>query len=247
MNVILLRGLIREKRHWGSFTQELQIALPAASILTPEIPGVGQYHQMISPDTIEEIIHFVRKKHEDQISGKKNIIVAMSLGGMIAKRWGELYPDDFQKMILVNTSFKGINSIHQRMRPLSMLNLLRIFFMPDIAAREGAIVRMTANNESAYEAAIQSWIEIQKTAPVSRKSAINQIRAALALKVSTEKPKQELTIIAAPKDRLCNYESSLKLHELWGGTLRLHPTAGHDFSIDDPKWLIEEIKKVAGV
>ncbi len=242
MNIILLRGLVREKRHWGDFPERLKQHLPHVRILTPEIPGVGKFVDRVSPDTMDEMIHFMRKDIEPELRDSDNVIVAMSLGGMLAKRWSELYPQDFKQMILVNTSFAGITPLFKRLQPMTLLKFVKIFLTPTVEGREKSIVRLTSARKDKHHHVAKSWIEIQNDAPVSRKSFVNQIKAAMNFKPSKERPTPALTWLAAKGDRLCHYESSVRLQKLWGGNLKLHPTAGHDLSIDDPDWLIGEIK-----
>lgn len=242
MNIVLLRGLVREKRHWGDFIGELKNKLPDHKIITPEIPGVGEYKDITSPPNFDEMIHFMRDKCKDELKGQETLIMAMSLGGMIAKRWDELYPDDFKKLVLVNTSFKGINPIIKRLQPNSIKKFFKLFMTPKIEDRELGILRMVSNNWSEHPKLLKEWSAIQRDAPVSRKSFINQMRAALSYTPSKEKPKAQLLYLAGKKDRLCSYHCSEKLQELWGGELALHPTAGHDLPIDDGPWLAQKIK-----
>lgn len=217
-------------------------AFPGASVITPEIPGVGAFCHVTSPCAFDEMIHFMRKNHEKDLSGGNNIILAMSLGGMMAKRWSELYPEDFKKIILINTSFKGLNPLFHRLQFLSVLKFFRIFATLNLRSREKLIIQMVSNNNKDHNEILKEWEEIQKSAPVSRKSFINQIRAALSFIPKKEKPKGDLLILAAKKDRLCSYKSSLTLHKVWGGSLELHPEGGHDLPIDDPAWLIEKMR-----
>lgn len=242
MNIFLLRGLVREKRHWGSFLEKTKKAFPGANIITPEIPGVGEYCHIPSPPSFDEMIHFMREKNIASLQGSNNVILAMSLGGMLAKRWSELYPEDFQRIILVNTSFKGLNPLFHRLRFLSVLRFLRIFATLKLSAREKLIIQMVSNNNQNHETVLKEWEEIQKSAPVSRKSFINQIAAALSFNPAKERPKAPLLILAGKKDRLCSYKCSLKLREQWGGQLEFHPEGGHDLPIDDPEWIIEKMK-----
>lgn len=244
MNIFLLRGLVREKGHWSWFKAELQSALPKATITLLEIPGVGETYQQVSPDSFEEMISFMRAKHIQNIEGQDNVLLAMSLGGMIGKRWMDAYPQDFSKVILVNTSFKGITPLFKRLRPLSALKFLRGFFTYTIEQRERLILEMVANDKEKRAALHSGWVQIQRERPVSRKSFINQIKAALQGEVSTTAPKNvKLLLIASKGDRLCHYQSSVLLQKSWGGELILHPSAGHDIPIDDTEWLIKKIKK----
>jgi pimeloyl-[acyl-carrier protein] methyl ester esterase len=50
-------------------------------------------------------------------------------------------------------------------------------------------------------------------------------------------------ILTGKKDRLCDYKSSIELNKKWGGTLHIHPEAGHDLPIDASSWMIEKLKE----
>ena len=65
MNIILLRGLVREKKHWGSFVEELKEAFPKANIITPEIQGVGEYVDTVSPSNFVDMVKFMQKEWSD--------------------------------------------------------------------------------------------------------------------------------------------------------------------------------------
>lgn len=159
----------------------------------------------------------------------------------MAKRWTELYPNDFQKIILINTSFKGINPLFNRLRPNAILNFINIFLTPQIHKREEKIIKLVSNTADKQQDTIKKWIGIQESNPVSRISFINQIKAGLSFTPSNEKIKIPLKVIASAKDRLCSVESSKKIHQIWGGTYIEHEFAGHDIPMDDPEWLIKEI------
>lgn len=245
MNIFLLRGLVREKKHWDWFKGYLQDAFPSANIILLEIPGVGESFDLTSPDNFTDMIKFMRDNSLSYIDDKnENILIAMSLGGMIARVWLDQYKTDFSKLILINTSFKGITPLFQRLRPLSILRFIRIFFTPSIRSREKLILAMVSNNKSQREKLLDGWIDIQEKRPVKRNSFINQIKAALTSKVDISVPSNvKILILAGKKDKLCNYKSSIKLNQAWGGDILIHETAGHDLPIDDPRWLVQTIKK----
>ena len=245
MNIVLIRGLVREKYHWGSFVGELQKSFPNANIVTPEIPGVGEFVDQVSPNTLEEMVNFMRDKVLHKITGEDNYLIAMSLGGMMARQWVEKFPNDFKQVTLVNTSFRGINPLFDRIKPISIYNFIKIFMTPGIEAREEAIVKMVSNNSVNHEVIIKDWIEIQKKRPVKRQSFINQIKGALKFKPQLDWPIHlPLMILCGKKDRLCNYKSSVELNKKWGGKLFIHPEAGHDLPIDASPWMIENLKEV---
>jgi len=248
MNIFLLRGLIREKAHWGSFIGELEAAFPGDRIHTLEIPGVGAAHRETTPASFDEMIRFMRDPVAEHFSGREeNLLLAMSLGGMMARRWMELYPADLRWVVLANTSFKGLSPLHHRLRPSSMLRFVRIFFTPGTEARERAIVRMVSNNPERHEQIVREWLAIQEQRPVSRGSFLNQIRAALTFHPTLSRPDVQLLILAGKGDRLCDPRCSEAIHRAWGGTLVMHPTAGHDLPTDDPAWVIEQIRGWLGL
>lgn len=245
MNIVLLRGLVREKRHWGDFPAKLKKAFPKAKVLTPEIQGVGEYHAITSPRNFDEMIAFMRKNISNDLSNGPTMVVAISLGGMLARRWDELYPGDFQKMVLINTSFKGINPLFKRLRFGSFMRFLKVFATRSAEKREELILQTVSNTPGKRKELLKPWIQIQADAPVNRLSALNQLAAALTFSPSKEAPNSDLLFLAGKKDRLCSYECSVKLHNLWGGQIEIHPKAGHDLPADDPDWLVEKISSFA--
>lgn len=241
-NIVLLRGLVRESRHWGDFPKLLNKKLNEYEILTPEIQGVGKYINIDSPDNLLSMIEFMREQIKDQL-GNNSILIAISLGGMIAKQWSEKYPNDFKKMILINTSFKGINPIYHRLKPNAIAQFLNIFLTPHLAMRERKILNLVSNVEEFREKNHNDWVKIQEESPVSRVSFVNQIKAALKFTPSESKPEIETLLIASKKDRLCHYSCTTSLSQKWQVPLKLHQSAGHDLPMDDPKWLIEKIEE----
>jgi hypothetical protein len=75
-----------------------------------------------------------------------------------------------------------------------------------------------------------------------RKSFLNQIRAALTYRPSLVRPGADLLTLAGRRDRLCDCRSSIRIHQVWGGTLAIHPWAGHDLPLDDPRWVVQQIQ-----
>jgi pimeloyl-[acyl-carrier protein] methyl ester esterase len=50
-------------------------------------------------------------------------------------------------------------------------------------------------------------------------------------------------VLASPQDRMVSVNCSRAIAEKWQAPIVEHPTAGHDLSADDPKWLVSEISK----
>lgn len=239
----MLKGLVREKRHWGEFVGVMQSTFPGANIVPMDYPGVGAKNETISPRDFKDYVEDMRNEYKQYFDGKQeNILIAISLGGMMARKWMELYPDDFKKCILMNTSFKGICPIHKRLRPQSMKTFVRLFLTRDRDEVERGILEMVSNRRDKHPPILKNWIRYQKERPVSHKSFLNQITAALTFNAPSEAPKTPLLILAGKKDRLCHYTCSEKIHKVWGGKLEIHPEAGHDLAIDVPEWTADQVK-----
>ena len=58
---VLLRGLMREQRHWGSFPATLAAALPDSLMLTPDLPGNGERHTLDSATRVTGMVEFCRQ------------------------------------------------------------------------------------------------------------------------------------------------------------------------------------------
>ena len=79
MKIVLLRGLVREKAHWGEFIPYLKSNFENTEIITPEIQGVGQYVDQISPSNFKEMIHFMRENIKDELSESQDNILLKNL------------------------------------------------------------------------------------------------------------------------------------------------------------------------
>ncbi|MBC76730.1 MAG: hypothetical protein CME64_12015 [Halobacteriovoraceae bacterium] len=242
MNIVLLRGLVREQRHWGEFKDLVAKTFPQAKVLLLDIPGTGTRCDELSPSNFDQMISQIREEYLSKKAPGSTTIIAQSLGGMLAKRWSELHPQEFDRMILINSSFKGINPIHKRLRPKAWLDFLNIFINQKLEQREKLILKLVSNDIEKQNENLKSWCEIQTSAPVKKVSFINQILAAVTFNPSKIAPDTQLMLIASKGDRLCSYECSMELSKRWGVPVELHPDAGHDLPIDAPNWLIERIE-----
>jgi pimeloyl-[acyl-carrier protein] methyl ester esterase len=84
---ILLRGLVREARHWEGFPARLAEALgePARAL---DLPGNGELWREASPVSIDAMVESLREQLQAQESPGPYRVLAISLGGMVALGWG---------------------------------------------------------------------------------------------------------------------------------------------------------------
>lgn len=239
----LIRGLIREKGHWGSFLVHMNTLFPDAKITTIDIPGAGDYYQSPSPLSIRKMVEQMRQDFlKIRNENEEAYLVAISLGGMIAVEWMKRFPADFKKATLINTSFGGISPVYHRLFPSAFAFLLKV---PVLKGRkkESRILELVTNHKEIFNETLDMWEVIQKERPVSLPNTIKQLLAGATFKVGEFYPPIPLQILASTHDRMVSVECSRAIAKKWNLPIVEHPTAGHDLSVDDPKWVAEKIKE----
>ncbi len=235
---VLIRGLLREARHWGEFAGSLQQQFPRATISTPDIPGNGQLHQATSPKTIAEMTEALR----EQINANQPLrLIALSMGGMVAMDWMMRYPDEVEAAVIINTSARPLSPFYHRLRWTIYPQVLKMIFH-SAAQKEADILSLTSNRHSHDRKLLESWQQWQQQNPVSTASARNQFLAAVKFSV-TKKPQQPILIVTSQADRLVDCRCSRKLAQIWQTGYVQHETAGHDLPLDEPEWLAHVIKQ----
>lgn len=238
VHFVLIRGLLREARHWGEFTGNLQQQFPDALISTPDVPGNGMQYHEISPKTISGMTEALRR----QINLNQPIrLIALSMGGMIAIDWMTRYPHEVAAAVLINTSARSLSPFYRRLRWTIYPRVIRMLFH-SAAQKEADILSLTSNCQLHNSKLLESWQQWQQQYPVSTASARNQILAAAKFSI-TIKPQQPVFIVASQADRLVDFRCSLKLAQTWQADYVQHESAGHDLPLDEPEWLASTIKQ----
>lgn len=251
---VFLRGLARESRHWGGFPFELKSEVEKivgpALVEALDLPGTGRYSEMKSPLSIQDITEFVREKLLESRAAKNErganpirfrVLVATSLGGMVASHWLENWPDDFQAAILINTSFSGISPFHHRLMPTAYLQVCKAIRAKTAMEREEAILRFVSNRPEVRKRAVAEWAKIQEDRPVSLENFVRQLFAASRYHAPNGAPKSPVLILKSRNDRLVSPRCSELIAERWGVEIRCHPSAGHDLTLDASEWATEQI------
>lgn len=241
---VLLRGLARESRHWGGFAAALRQQLPPGhSVCTIDLPGTGALWRERSPDTVAGLVQAARRELARMPHRSPCLLVALSLGGMVAREWAVQDPHGVRGCVLVNTSLGGLAPFWQRLRPASypaLLDILRPW--QSTLRRERAILRLTSNLPVSAAVA-EAWAAHAQNAPVTRGNVLFQLAAAARYRADTRVPAVPMLLLASRRDRLVSVECSRRIAQAWGVPLREHPAAGHDLPLDDPAWVIAEITR----
>lgn len=238
---ILLRGLMRETRHWGDFPHILSTRLPHAGIITLDLPGNGSLYRQRSPDTIGEMTHACRAQLEARNIRPPYHLLALSLGAMVAVDWAVRHPHDIGRAVLINTSLRPFSPFFERLRPRTYPALLRLLLStPDTVRRERTILALTSNLHPP-SSLLSEWMRYARECPVTRANVMRQLVAALRYDAPQQRPGVALLILSSRQDHLVHPRCSARLARQWQVPLRTHDTAGHDLPLDAPEWAAQHI------
>ena len=233
---ILLRGLTHEVRHWGNFTADLQARFPGDRILPLELPGAGLLNDLDSPARIEAMADHCHQALAQAGATPPCVLVAMSMGGMIAAAWAQAHPGELAGCVLINTSFGAFSLPHQRLRPRAWPGLLRAALDPSVLARERRILGLVSQTARNRPEVLQAWTAIAGSRPVRPVNALRQVLASARFRAPRQAPIPTL-ILAGARDGLVSPKCSEAIARHWQCPLRIHPEAGHDLTLDDGPWV----------
>lgn len=259
-NIVLLRGLTRERRHWETFPDQLALALTTKSVICIDLPGFGDFFDQTSPATISEIASLTLKNlSQDKRfnKSKKTCLIGLSLGGMvtleIASRRNDKASDFdgylslgdvFSEFIVINSSQKFKTPFYKRFNYKKSADLLKGFLMDSVYEREEKILRLSANSEF-NQAVCKRWSSYYDEKPFTLKSALNQFYAGAQFSIK-DKPEIENCrglVLCSKSDRLVDPICSQKISEITGWPIHICSQGGHDLAYDEPEWLCDRIKE----
>ena len=241
---IFLRGLTRETAHWGSFPDEFRQNLPAAQVISLDLPGNGRIYQDTSPLSIGVMVSFCRIELSLRKVKPPYFLLAMSLGAMVATEWSYRFPEEIAGCVLINTSFQAFSPFYRRLRPRNYLALVKLALLTtDPGDVERVILRLTSREASKRAGVIPAWIEARVDRPVTAINALRQLLAALRYSARAAPPATALLILCSEHDGLVHFSCSQAIASSWNCALGLHPSAGHDIPLDDPAWVIERVQR----
>jgi pimeloyl-[acyl-carrier protein] methyl ester esterase len=251
MNWLLLRGLSRNHKHWLDFKDRAQAALPASKIHFIDLPGFGQNANQAAPLSISQNTQIVREQWQQLKSrGSKQEflqpwgVLALSFGGVVALDWISKN-EDFQSALIVNTSLSNFSSASER---FNFAALSPILIRLGIAEeREKLILQLISNNSQRRMELESNWLKASEVYPISLRNTLRQLWAArqftLDLSLASKIKSTHVTVIASEFDRLVSSSCSKKISKKLDLKLKIDFESGHDIPIDNPEFLIAEMKE----
>ena len=241
--IYLLRGLSREHGHWSEeFLGELRDQFPGVAITFMDLPGAGEYNDRKAFMSVKKMANFLHETHRDSLAEYRgnNILLATSLGGIVALEWMDRYPDDFDGAIMAASGFKGICKGNERVMPKAKFASLSVLLTGNMPKREAKLLRINSNYHQGDSTLLNRWITIQEERPISRMSMVKQGLGGMFYKPKKKKVTVPLLILGSEGDRLVHPNCICDVQEWFKGTMSLHPSAGHGIPIDAPAWIVNE-------
>jgi pimeloyl-ACP methyl ester carboxylesterase len=238
---VFLRGLIREKRHWGGFPDVFRHEMADADIVTLDLPGNGALYREPSPTSVEGMAQYCRDELAARGLPPPYRLLALSLGAMVAVAWCVRHPEEIDACVLINTSLRPFSPFYRRLRPHNYLKLAGSILDNDPGRRERLILQLTSCGGESHTALADEWIAFQRTFPVSRRNALRQLCAALRYHAPLAKPRPPILVLGGVQDRLVDVCCSRSLAHRWQTHSAFHPDAGHDLPLDDGPWVARQV------
>ena len=236
---VLLRGLGRDHRHWGSFINEFEQAFSTDLVSTIDTCGNGDFVKMKSPMLIAEYTVHCRKALGN--NAKRINLVALSLGGMIALDWAQRFPDQVNSITLINSSVANLTPWYRRINTKALLKLVSPLLSQKSPEKiEKAILALTANLMNNNEI-LQQWTGYREAHCTSLANLLRQLIAAARFNLQTPLKITSL-VLCSEADKLVNCVASKDIYKYLGGRIITHSSAGHDLPLDDSAWVLAQIK-----
>ncbi len=256
MNWLLLRGLVREQRHWREF-KNIFAQKTGARIYTLDHPGIGTEVGTDCPSTVSAIMRddrerftHLRKVVLDQTGDSDWALCSISLGSMVALQWAAEYSNDFSKIVITNTSAKPLCTTFERFIPKNILNLPKFFFNKNKFKRERTILEMTANmhSKSSLDEIASEYAQFALEHDKFKKTGLAQLVAGSCFVIPetlyhSHGKQNSWLVLNSRNDRLVHTNCSQKIAEFLNAPIYFHEKAGHDLSLDDPQWMADTIIK----
>ena len=253
---VLLRGLVREQRHWNDFPDIFKRYFSNDQLVLHDFAGNGKRFREVSATSIQGMVEDIRytlstDSFASEYKQHPVHLIALSLGAMVATEWMIRYPDECAASVLISTSMKGLNPLHQRLLPSTYPAIIRSLLLPGpIEQKESRnpnlVSNLAADDETRRETLIRQWAGYARECPVSASNGIRQLIAAARFQLPDINPRQPVLILRSLGDHLVSPECSTTLAEHWHKSLQTHDTAGHDIPLDDADWVCAKILEWLG-
>ena len=234
--ILLLRGLLRESRHWHHVPQLLSQQLQRP-VCTLDLPGCGSLFRQKSAASVPALRQQLQQQWAERYpehQGEAVHLLAISMGGMLALDWAITSPQQVKSVVLINSSSAGLSPFWQRLHPRNYLKVL-LCLLAGPLRREELIWQMTVNSPVQPEL-LKLWQQWAIEAPVSRINALRQLWAASRFRIM-QQPDCPVLVVSSLADQLVSPQCSRALAKALNASLVTYTDAGHDLPLEAGPWL----------
>ncbi|MBC7458390.1 MAG: alpha/beta fold hydrolase, partial [Bdellovibrionaceae bacterium] len=199
---VLLRGLTRSRFHWLGFDQYFKKRLQVESVDCPEVPGSGYLHQEKSLVNIDAVVIRLR----EQISRIEEPIglLGVSMGGMLAARWAEMFPQEIAKLVIVNSS-SDLSPSSERLLPRNYWPLFKSILTSSSEEKERFVMTSTSNEPAKWQQRLPELVAFSEEHPIRFSNFIAQLRMCGQVQFG-KKPVKNILILSAEQDHFVSLE-----------------------------------------
>ncbi|MFV8750216.1 alpha/beta fold hydrolase [Nannocystaceae bacterium ST9] len=240
---VLVRGLARAAGHWHDFDTGLRERFVNATIERHDLAGNGDQCRRASPIRIAELAEDLRERVLAR-DPRPPVVIAISLGAMVGLTWLSRRPSELRGLVTINTSAGKLSSPLRRMQPHAIGHTLRAMVERDAVAREERILALTTRRFGRDVELARRQAAMLREQPIARINVLRQIVAAAGFRVDPSAVPREhapILMLASRGDRMVDPACTVALARAFGATRIEHPDAGHDLTLDDPRWIVERV------
>lgn len=233
--LVLLRGLGRTVRHWGTLLELLGDRL---RVVVLDNRGVGLSSAPLPPYDTGVMATDVASVL-DHAGVARASVFGLSMGGMIAQKFALRCPERVLRLVLACTRAGGRSG--RATSPVTLLRLAAALALPEprALAHTASVIlapEFLANNPGV----VTEWQRIAREQPTRRRGYLGQIGAALRHDTSRDLGRLRIPtlVVSGDADRMIDVENSRHLARVIpGARLEILAGAGHDLPIERPREL----------
>ncbi|MXR69928.1 alpha/beta fold hydrolase [Shewanella sp. JBTF-M18] len=242
---VMLRGLMRDERHWQGFVERLTDA--GERVITVDLPGNGRLADEVSPKSIDGYCDSVWRQvlpHINPFRGKSVVLIGLSMGGMTALALASRYPDRVRQVVLLNSSAANLSPWYRRFRLLPLLRAIlggvRLKLTQlgrGLSLVEACVLQYTSLHHGDNLALIANWSRWRNERHTSLCNGVRQLIACARFQ-TPPLSSIPVTLICAAEDNLADPRCSRALASFYHTEALVLPNCGHDISLDAPEALL---------
>ena len=243
---VLLRGLMRDRRHWQGFEQRLERKLGAEhTLICPDLAGNGELAHMTSPVAIADYAQAVWQQIDSHTDPSRVILVGLSMGAMLAQDMALRSPSRVSQLILLNSSSANLSPWYQRFYLGSVMSALWYCRKDrDLSFVESSVLMLTSFHRGNDRELAAQWTQYRQMFHTSLLNSLRQLYAA-ARYHSPAALELPIAVVTGLDDKLVSLKCSQALARHYRCGLFPIKQCGHDIALDQPERLCELLLSIA--